>query len=371
MDILDKFLTEFAYKFDKGYPDMNNDQDVLLLESLISEAVGDKFTLSEVTEKEIEVKDDKEEEIEVKDDEEEVDVKSTTNTPQGGSQVYDDTIRNAIYGSEWEGKPIPEVKGKYSFNSNTFTTKVDSKDIEIWKKLYPISPPKVGKPIGSEGSKGVGNGEVALYWLYRFSKSASVEVGRDGDDPDLFFNGDGVEVKAWKSNTGIHKLGRFGADKENLNLLSIIFGFNALATIFGDKSKSKTINPTNFDGKDLSSAMEVVEKFKNLINNNAQLASDYPIFENIKQNTDRLYSSFSFENDESSESMAIKVASKVVLDKLKRKPGDGKHLVNVMYNGEMKFFYIEFEKLKSNSDFLKDFKIAQSAIAINFNKIWG
>ena len=43
MNIFDKFFTKFAYKFDKGYPDMNNDQDVLLLESLISEAMGEKF----------------------------------------------------------------------------------------------------------------------------------------------------------------------------------------------------------------------------------------------------------------------------------------------------------------------------------------
>ena len=40
MDIFDKFFTNFSYKFDKGYPDMNNDQDVLLLESLISETTG-------------------------------------------------------------------------------------------------------------------------------------------------------------------------------------------------------------------------------------------------------------------------------------------------------------------------------------------
>ena len=38
--VFDKFFTKFAYKFDKGYPDMNNDQDVLLLESLISETTG-------------------------------------------------------------------------------------------------------------------------------------------------------------------------------------------------------------------------------------------------------------------------------------------------------------------------------------------
>ena len=48
MDILDKFFKKFAYKFDKGYPDMNNSQDVLLLESLF-----------ENLEVEVELKEDK------------------------------------------------------------------------------------------------------------------------------------------------------------------------------------------------------------------------------------------------------------------------------------------------------------------------
>ena len=36
MDIFDKFFKKFSYKFDKGYPDMNNEQDILLLESLLN-----------------------------------------------------------------------------------------------------------------------------------------------------------------------------------------------------------------------------------------------------------------------------------------------------------------------------------------------
>ena len=35
MDVLDKFLNLYSYKFDKGYPDMNNEQDILLLESIL------------------------------------------------------------------------------------------------------------------------------------------------------------------------------------------------------------------------------------------------------------------------------------------------------------------------------------------------
>jgi hypothetical protein len=37
MDVFDKFFKKFSYKFDKGYPDMNNVKDVLLLESLLKE----------------------------------------------------------------------------------------------------------------------------------------------------------------------------------------------------------------------------------------------------------------------------------------------------------------------------------------------
>ena len=35
MDVFDKFFKKYSYKFNKGYPDMNNDQDVLLLESIL------------------------------------------------------------------------------------------------------------------------------------------------------------------------------------------------------------------------------------------------------------------------------------------------------------------------------------------------
>jgi hypothetical protein len=33
MDVLEKFLYSIAYKFPKGYPDMKNEQDILILEN--------------------------------------------------------------------------------------------------------------------------------------------------------------------------------------------------------------------------------------------------------------------------------------------------------------------------------------------------
>ena len=47
MDSITKYLNRVAYKFPKGYPDMNNAQDVLLLETLMSELLGEKFSLEE------------------------------------------------------------------------------------------------------------------------------------------------------------------------------------------------------------------------------------------------------------------------------------------------------------------------------------
>ena len=45
MDVFDKFFQQYAYKFDKGYPDMNNKQDIALLESLLSEVLDEGFSL--------------------------------------------------------------------------------------------------------------------------------------------------------------------------------------------------------------------------------------------------------------------------------------------------------------------------------------
>ena len=49
MDIFNNFLNKFSYKFDKGYPDMDDPKDVLLLESILSETLGKKITLEAIS----------------------------------------------------------------------------------------------------------------------------------------------------------------------------------------------------------------------------------------------------------------------------------------------------------------------------------
>jgi hypothetical protein len=48
MNIFDKFLNSISYRFPKGYPDMNNEQDISLLENIVSEVLGEEIKLNEV-----------------------------------------------------------------------------------------------------------------------------------------------------------------------------------------------------------------------------------------------------------------------------------------------------------------------------------
>ena len=53
MDIFDKFFRKFAYKFDKGYPDLNNEKDIFLLNELLNNlgvGLGETLIINESAE---------------------------------------------------------------------------------------------------------------------------------------------------------------------------------------------------------------------------------------------------------------------------------------------------------------------------------
>jgi hypothetical protein len=49
MNLFDKFFIKYGYKFPKGYPDMNNEQDILLMESILEQILGESIELKELT----------------------------------------------------------------------------------------------------------------------------------------------------------------------------------------------------------------------------------------------------------------------------------------------------------------------------------
>jgi hypothetical protein len=329
MDVLEKFLHSISYKFPKGYPDMKDPKDVELLNTLLNETLEKPSTITEGTEEDI----------------------------------YDNVIRKAL--GLKEGEPIPKPRGKYTLKDSTFVEQVSPDDKSTFDKLYNVAPPKKGEEEGE--TKGVGNGEVALYWLYQYSGN-DVKIGRSGDDPDLFINGKGVEVKAYKSHVGKIGLGRFGTDKDNLQLLSIIFGIRALSEALGSKEKGPAINPTNFKGTDLIPAFEQLLELER-IPDLERLASQYNVFATIKQNIDTVNSTL--KNPTEAKEGAQAMASKMIESKLSRKPGDGNYLANVLKNGNIKFFKIDFEKIENSENLLDNFAAKQSAIYLDFGKIFG
>ena len=54
MNIFEQFLNKISHKFPKGYPDMNDEQDISLLESLVSDVLDEAFTVFPKSEDEIE-----------------------------------------------------------------------------------------------------------------------------------------------------------------------------------------------------------------------------------------------------------------------------------------------------------------------------
>ena len=345
---LDELLLEWSYRSEKGYPSLGNPSDILILEKILKDL---DLPTSDILNslKEQEEKEDKP-------------TSNITNKPDGTTE-YDNLIK-ATLGVD----SIPRSKNTYKYPGSggaTYMEQVKPDDLEIWQKLWAAKPEK--KTEKGVETAGVGKGELSLYWLYNYSNSkVDVDEGRAGDDPDLFFNGNGVEVKAYGSHNAKLSIGRYGADKENLRLLGTIFGISTLARVFGGEGNDKTINPTNFKGTDLEGAFESVAAFNDI--DLDQLSSIYPIFKQIKDNLDFLTNKLEFNNAKEG---ALAMGRKFLKDKLNRKPGDGNHLVNIMKSGSMKFWLVDFSTLDSDDDILDKMSSSQSAMNLNFTKTFG
>ena len=349
---LNELLVEWSYRTEKGYPDMGNPSDILILKELLEKL---DLPTNIFNEQEDEPQDEPQE------------IPDTSTAPRGkGSLVYDEVIKKTLGVEE-----IPRSKNQYQFKGKgggSFQFDVQPDDMDVWLKLWNTAPPKKGETEGA--TKGVGNGEISLYWLYHYSNSGiKVDEGRSGDDPDLFFNGTGVEVKAYKSHSGKKGLGRYGADKDNLKLLSIIFGLNSLAAVIsGDEEakKARTINPTNFNGVDLIPALEEVSRFSSKSKDFEDFVDDYPIFQSIVDNVNMVVTEL--DDPPNGEEAARRMAVRFLTSKLGRKPRDGGYLASVMKTGNCLFYGIDLEKMANDPNLLNNMGSSQSSMVINFIK---
>ena len=369
---LDELLLEWSYKSEKGYPSLDNPSDISILKQILEDLKLPTDQIIQSLKEQEDLKDEEDivDDLEDQPTEEEPETEETPeeeseeeDSVQGSNNEYDNLIRTTL-GVE----NIPTSKNKYKYpgpGGGTYEERVKEEDLDTYQKLWEAAPEK--KTEKGVATAGVGKGEVSLYWLYNYSNSdVKVEEGRAGDDPDLFFNGNGVEVKAYGSHNSLLSIGRYGTDKENLRLLGTIFGIATLARVFGGEGTDKTINPTNFKGTDLKNAFEHVVAFSDI--NMEELAEIYPVFSDIKANIDYVDSLIEFS---SAEEGALAMGRKFLKDKMARKPGDGNFLVNLKKDGSMKFFNVSFDTIDSDENILTKMGSSQSAMKLNFTKTFG
>ena len=376
---LDELLLEWSYRSERGYPSVDNPSDVLLLKDILRELKLPEGDISELVddlegEEEIKVNPDQGDKEEVSPElpQQNTEPKEKPKENLVGDSQYDAIIR-AHLGLD-ENQPIPKPKHKYPFNSSggTFSIQVKGDDLKYWDDFWTLTPPKKGAKVGTT-SKGSGDGEISLYWLYQHSDSGIEARGTQGsDNPDLEFDGLGVEVKAFDKHNGKQGLGRFGQDVEQLKMLGVIFGINALATQFkgrpeGGGRAPKNINPLTWDGKNLKNAMEEVLKFQ--LVDLEQLSDVYPIFKEIKENIEFLNGRLG--EYSTPEEGARAMALEFIKPKIARKPGNGGFLVNVLKSGDCRFWKIEYDKVVSNENALQHIGASQAMMKVNFEELFG
>ena len=380
---LDELLLEWSYKTKKGYPSMGNPSDIQILKEILdtldlptSEILDHLGKLSEDEDDKTYANKDGEPGttgLEPSDEEGESDDISTPDNNDSDLTSYDLVIKKALEANGlWKGS-MPTPQGNYKWPGEfggTFNEQVSNADMKFWNIMFPLAPPKKGDPDSS--SKGVGNGELALYWLYKYSGTVNVEEGREGDNPDLEFGGIGVEVKAYDSHIGKAGLGRFGQDTKQLKLLGMIFGLNALVEGFREKDPTKKWapkdrNPLTWKGSDLMDAFKVVQEFHTV--DISQLAGIYPLFDEIQKNM--IWMEENLGGWTNAEEGARKMAREFVLPKLGRKPRDGGYLVNVMKSGDMRFFNIDLNKIIEREDAINHISTSQGNMKINYQEIFG
>jgi hypothetical protein len=324
MNIFDKFLHSVSYKFPKGYPDMSDPTDVLLLESLINEKLGENVNI--------------------------------TNVLTEDNSSYDALIQSAL-----KTKDIPKCKTPLSVGES-FNLRGD--DEKIWTALYPVKPLKAdGTPTA-----GSGNGEVATYWAYQHNiKSIDVidgRGGRGGENPDLIIGGVGVEVKAYDTKT--ITLGKFGTDTETVSLLNKVFG---TLSLFNEETIKA--NTGNFKPQDLLNGFKIIsEIYSN--NDLKKLDIAKPFFSKI----DTLYKTLGLDSNPTPEEATVALLRKLLWTKLIKKPNMNQevgYILNVNLFGKGDYtkitsdiiFQIPDENLLNNGIAVKS-----SEISMNFNQLF-
>lgn len=307
MNIVDKLYTEWAWRTESGIPDIKNPKDKAILNSILSEL--------------------------------EVPLQEDTYILEADGNIYDQVIALNLFQDPSKISDIPGVNKKYSVGSDD---KVDPKDMEVFKVLYPETPPKAGKAIDSAGTKGAGNGEIALYWLLSRS-GVNVEDGRGKDAPDLKINNSlGLEVKSYGQRQ--ITLGRFGDDYDTRKKLGYVLGLDVLISNLTGEQRAPSID--SFNKEELIRGFSTMSKFSS--NKNLREASkEFELIKDIYSKIDSLSNDLGLDQGFAPRQGAAAILRQLLSTKAKNKPGDGGYIVDVSEDGKIKYTQVTQSKIDS------------------------
>ena len=308
MNIIDKLYTEWAWRTESGVPSMSNTEDKKILQNIISELVDSEFPKEDIK----------------------------GNIINESDENLDKHIIDRL-------GEIPKVHGSYTIPNSSTDVNIDREDKEAFKKIYKINV-----------DQNMGNGEIALYWLFNYQESGiPSRENRNAKDPetgkvikdaaDLKIGETFVEVKSY-GGSGEIKLGKFASDYRNLRILNAIFALDHLTKAFDFEKKKKVIIPTNFRTPELLEACNGLWKFKNL--NLDELAEVYDIFRELRDNFNKLLE-YTNQPDEPAE-MAKMVISALCKRKFSIKPGINQFIVEVSPEGKLEWFKVTADRLESD-----------------------
>jgi hypothetical protein len=336
MKVKDEILNEWSFRCHDGIVDLNDPKKLRILKEILEE-----FNIKEI-------------DIIIE-----------------GDEKYNQVIKIALDKANLllPNGDIPPVKEKYVLGDNN--TNVNGDDAKIFKALYPIAPPKKDQDVESAGSKGAGNGEIALYWLFAYQNPAVPATGNPGrGKADLIIKDEYVEVKAFDSKS--MTFGRIGSDKENIELLNTLFGLHSLlSSIDPTVGKDKQASSLRFSKKDIIQAFKTF----NIINNNEELkklSKDYPlialIYKKVNDLITKIKDKLPNTNIDDAEDAAGALIKLILLKKVNEKMDSekGGYIVNISPDGDLK--YLKIDKISidkiPNKDVLESVYINQGALVI-------
>lgn len=220
---------------------------------------------------------------------------------------------------------------------------IEEEDIETYKSLFFISP-----------NKGIGNGELALYWLF----SPNSHTNHAGDNCDLILSGSNCEIKSYPQHFSKVVIGRWRNDHNSHYIINSLFSYYNI-----NQQPYNFYSETNFNIENVKNSYKVLFDTNKMLSNHKHI----PYIDQLYSHSLSILSLITGSNVEE---LSKNVISNLIITKLNKKPGDKGYIVNILPDSPLDIYIhkidlsklnnVSYEILKNNVD------IAAAQIRINY-----